>query len=207
MVLKEAFRMQNHLDDLASEAEAFLADPSNLVTKEETHLRKQANPAAEDEAVSVRPDTGLDVVKVVELLLDIHSEREALALAIDKAKASANISIDASLLANKDRQSVVLVLSRMLAFKTKETVGTARDYLINADGNQAPYVYKVKTVESINFDRTAVAGIAKKLAKKADEVSLEIDRLNLTLEVDHAAKYPVDCSFEEAYESFTAKKG
>ena len=88
--------------------------------------------------------------------------------------------------------------------KSNETVSTGRDYLINAEGNQTPYVYNIKSVNTINFDRNALRGIIKRLQREADEVSSKIDLINVTLEVDYEPKYDLDESFEDSYEKFVS---
>ena len=56
MVLKEAFRMQNHLTALTDEAIAFLSINENVMRIKEEHQRSKRNPKAEDETVEVKRD-------------------------------------------------------------------------------------------------------------------------------------------------------
>lgn len=205
MILKEAFRMQNYLNSLANEAQAFLSVSSNVTKIKETHLRKKANPAAEDEEKEIAPEKDYSPNKVIELYLDILAEREKLAKAISKAKASADIDMDAAIMSNKDKFSTIKRLRFMDAIHAEETERSERDHLINNEGNQSVYVYKVKTVTEINFDRNMVKGMIKRLVRETDEVSAKIDLLNVTLQVDYDPKFEGESSFDDVYTAFVQK--
>ena len=73
MILKESFRMQNHLSSLSEQALAFLADRNNVMNVKQEHLRSKSNPNAVDETVEIKPATDMIPDKVIELYLDILS--------------------------------------------------------------------------------------------------------------------------------------
>ncbi len=206
MVLKEAFRMQNHLATLSEEAIIFLSQNENIMKIKEEHQRSRRNPKAADETVEKKRDHEMTANNVVELLLDLMNEREKLSLAISRAKTAAAFDIDAAIAANKARQEAVACLKEMAAKKSSETETRNTDYLINAEGNQTAYFYVVRTIQTIDFDREMVRGIAKRLQKESDAVSTKIDQLNVTLEVEYEPKYDFDSSFEDAYGHFTETK-
>ncbi len=206
MVLKEAFRMQNHLTALTNGAIAFLSSNENVMRIKEEHQRSKRNPKAEDEIVEVKRDHDMNADGVIDLLLDLMNEREKLSLAISRAKTAAAFDIDAAIAANKARQEAVACLKEMAAKKSSETETRNTDYLINAEGNQTAYFYVVRTIQTIDFDREMVRGIAKRLQKESDAVSTKIDQLNVTLEVEYEPKYDFDSSFEDAYGHFTETK-
>ena len=206
MVLKEAFRMQNHLANLSEEAIIFLSQNENVMKIKEEHQRSRRNPKATDETVEKKRDHEMTANNVVELLLDLMNEREKLSLAISRAKTAAAFDIDAAIAANKARQEAVACLKEMAAKKSSETETRNTDYLINAEGNQTAYYYVVRTIQTIDFDREMVRGIAKRLQKESDAVSTKIDQLNVTLEVEYEPKYDFDSSFEDAYGHFTETK-
>lgn len=202
MILKEAFRMQNYLSTLSAEAQEFLGVRSNVAKITETHLRTKSNPAAENEVKEIVPETDYDPNKVIELYLDILAEREKLAKAISKAKASADIDMDATIMSNKDKQVAIMRLRTLDRMKAEESERSERDHLINNEGNQSAYVYKVKTVTEINFDRNMVKGMIKRLVRETDEASAKIDLLNVTLQVDYEPKYEIENSFDDVYTAF-----
>ena len=206
MVLKEAFRMQNHLTTLTNGAIAFLSANENVMRIKEEHQRSKRNPKAEDEIVEVKRDHDMNADGVIDLLLDLMNEREKLSLAISRAKESAEFDIDAPIAANKARQEAADCLKELAGRKSSETVSRGMDYLINAEGNQTAYYYNIRSVETIDYDRDKVRGIVKRLQRESDAVSTKIDLLNVTLEVDYASKYDFETGFEDAYEQFMKTK-
>ena len=192
--------MQNHLNNLLSQASAYLQKENNLVCTKEEHLRSKSNPKAEDETIIVAKDNDMKADKVVELYLDLLKEKEKLAQAISKAKTNADIDIDSAISVNKAKQEAMSVFRYMAKLKASETVTGGRDYLINSEGNQTPYYYSIKSVKTIDFDRDQVKGIIGRLQRETDEASSKIDLLNVTLEVDYEPKYLIEDSFEDAYE-------
>lgn len=205
MVLKESFRMQNHLEELYTQAMAFLALEENIVSVREMHLRSKSNPKASDETVDIIKPSTMEPNKMIDLCLDILAEREKLSLAISKAKAAAEIDIDTAMLSNKGKMWTIRDLQELAKKKSSESMTRGTDYLINAEGNQTPYFYTLKTIRTIDFDRNMVKGIIKRLQKEADEVSAKIDLINVTLEVDYTSKYDFDDTLEDAYDKFTGK--
>ena len=206
MVLKEAFRMQNHLTTLTNGAIAFLSANENVMRIKEEHQRSKRNPKVEDEIVEVKRDHDMNADGVIDLLLDLMNEREKLSLAISRAKESAEFDIDAAIAANKARQEAADCLKELAGRKCSETVSRGMDYLINAEGNQTAYYYNVRSVETIDYDRDKVRGIVKRLQRESDAVSTKIDLLNVTLEVDYVPKYDFESGFEDAYEQFMKMK-
>ena len=205
MILKESFRMQNHLTALSHQALLFLARTENVVRTKEEHLRSKRNPQAADEVVEVLRSTDLIPDKVIGLYLDLLAEREKLSAAITRAKASADIDIDSALAINKARQEAVSRFKILAKLKSSESTTDGKDYLINSEGNQTPYIYTVRSVHTIDFDRDELRGIIRRLQREGDAVSAKIDLLNVTLEVDYTPKYDFDESFEDAYAHFAAK--
>ena len=51
MILKEAYRYQNFLDRLLSEAQSYMNSETFITNVKQIHHRKKANPAAEDEVI------------------------------------------------------------------------------------------------------------------------------------------------------------
>ncbi|MBR5944209.1 MAG: hypothetical protein IKZ94_04605 [Lachnospiraceae bacterium] len=206
MILKESFRMQNHLNALSSEALYFMTNYENMMSIKEEHLKSKSNPKAEDETVEVKKMTDMIPNMVIGLYTDVLKEKEKLSEAISRAKAKAEIDMDSALAINKAQQDAVSRLKSIAYLQASDTVTTGKDYLINSEGNQTPYYYNIRTVKTIDFDRDGLKGIIKRLQREADEVSTKIDLLNVTLEVDYEPKYDFDTSFEDAYEQYTSSQ-
>ena len=206
MILKESFRMQNHLNALSSEALYFMTNYENMMSIKEEHLKSKSNPKAEDETVEVKKMTDMIPNMVIGLYTDVLKEKEKLSEAISSAKAKAEIDLDSALAINKAKQDAVSRLKSIAYLQASDTVTTGKDYLINSEGNQTPYYYNIRTVKTIDFDRDGLKGIIKRLQREANEVSTKIDLLNVTLEVDYEPKYDFDTSFEDAYEQYTSSQ-
>ncbi len=205
MVLKESFRMQNHLCELSQKALLFLSRTENVLRIKEEHLKKKSYSGAENETIEVRRDTEMTADNVIGLYLDLFSEREKLALAIGKAKENADCDIDAVICMNKARQEAINRFRPLAALQSTESDMEGKDYLINADGNQSEYHYTIHSVKTIDFDRDTLKGIIKRLQRESDEASAKIDITNVTLEVEYKPVYDTNDTFEDAYEKFIKK--
>lgn len=205
MVLKESFRMQNHLCELSQKALLFLSRTENVLRIKEEHLKRRSYSGAENETIEVRRETEMTPDNVIGLYLDLMSEREKLAEAIGKAKTKAGYDIDAAICMNKARQEAITRFRPLAALQSTEKDEEGKDYLINSDGNQSEYHYTIRSVKTIDFDREALKGIIKRLQRESDEVSAKIDITNVTLEVEYNPVYDTDDTFEDAYEKFVKK--
>lgn len=207
MVLKEAFRTQNYLENLINRGLMFLSSPCNVTATKQEHMRKKVNADATDEVVEVPKSTTFENDKitpnvVVDFVMDVIAEKEKLTSAIAVAKAGSEIDIDSSIALNKTRQVVANTLNSMANIKASERVTTGRDYKFNADGDQVSYVYSINETTTIDFDRTKVKALAKKLSRESDEVSTKLDALNVTVNVNYESKYEIGDSFEDCLNVF-----
>ena len=201
MILKDSFRMQNYLTDLMQQMIVFLSKTDHVMKTRKIHQYSKGMPEKEDVSMIVR-ESEMRSGNMMELLLDVLEEKEKLALAINRAKASAPEDIDVSLASNKARQEVIRRFRALAQLKSSESEEMERDYYITPTGVQDAYMYPLKTIRTIDFDRNRVKGIIKRLQKESDAVSSRIDLLNLTLEVDHEPKYELGESLEDVYEKF-----
>lgn len=204
MYLKEAFRYQNYLNSLITTTSSFLSSNQYTTKTVQEHLRKKANPDAEDETVDLSVERALTCTanQMVDFLQHLIDEKQKLTKAISDAKKNCDIDIDAEVANNRIRQNVASVLSRMGCMKSSERMTKAYAYKFNAEGNQVQYAYDVKEVTTIDFDRNKAKGISKKLIKQADEASAAIDKAMVELPVDYTPNYSVNDSFEDAIEQF-----
>lgn len=207
MVLKEAFRTQNYLEELINKGLMHLTCSDNVVVKKQEHMRKKVNADAEDETVIVPRTTVFENDKItpnviVDFVMDVMYEKEKLTSAITLAKSNAEIDMDSSIALNKSRQSIARVLNIMACCKASERITTGRDYKFNAEGDQVSYVYNINEVTTIDFDRNKVKALVKKLNRESDEVSTKLDALNVTVNVDYTPKYEIGDSFEDCLNAF-----
>jgi len=204
MYLKEAFRYQNYLNELISATTSYLNGGQYTTKTVQEHLRKKANPDAENETIDLSAERALAYTanQMVDFLQHLIDEKQKLTKAISEAKKGCSIDIDAEVANNRIRQSVAATLSRMGNMKPSERMTRAYAYKFNAEGNQVQYAYEVKEVTTIDFDRNKVKGISKKLIQCADEASTAIDKAMVELAVDYNPDYSVNDSFEDAIEQF-----
>ena len=93
MNLKEAFRFQNKLQSLMSEAQCILGRDQNITVVKNTYLRHKVMAEVEDETTVDAPATEYseNITEVAVFLLHLLAEREKLGAAIHKAKVSLDL--------------------------------------------------------------------------------------------------------------------
>ena len=210
MILKDSFRYQNYYERLIDYAVSFLSLKNNVTSVAQEHMRSKTNPDAADEIIMLPKamqfeSNDISVMDVVSFLIDICDEKNKLTAAIASAKSTAKINIDSSIEMNKVRHRVSTALSYMSGIKGSQTIKTGTGNKFNGEGNQVSYVYDVKEVTTIDFDRNKVKAMAKKLNELSDRTSAEIDMANITIDVNYTPKYDLDDSFEDCVLKFIGK--
>ncbi len=208
MILKEAYRYQNFLDRLLSEAQSYMNSETFITNVKQIHHRKKANPAAEDEVIEEVAKKKLNdtynsmpvdftPMQIVDFAVKALEEKEKLSLAIVTAKKTTKIDIDHSIAMNKKRQEFVSSLNFMNGIKNRETKSRGTDYKFNQEGNQISYYYDIDEIITIDFDRNDIKGLIKKLTKQSDELSITLDGLLITTEVDYIPVWDINDSLED----------
>ena len=202
MVLKEAFRMQNKLDELLDTVNSYLYSSGQIMKVTEKHNRRKANPNAEDEEI-VRPKLNdYDVNQLIDFAMDLINEKEKLYAAINDVKKGLSVNMDSALAMNKVKQSLAGTLKYLSNIKATETINRGQGYLIDNDGRQSPYCYDITVISTIDFDRNKARSLSRNLSRITDEMSAKIDKINVTVDVDYTPKYYFDDSFDDAFTSF-----
>lgn len=204
MILKESFRYQNYLTELIDSSISYLTSLDNIMTKKQEHLRSKANIEAENETIIVSNETEKNYTpnQVIDFMLDVLEEKEGISSAISDAKLSTEINIDSAIANNKEKQRIAYALERISKIESSEKIVKGSDYKFNNEGNQNIYYYDIKEINTINFDRNKVKGAVKNLRKVSDNTSNELDKIQVTLEVDYLPMYDVNDNFEDAIEVF-----
>ena len=199
MNLKEAFQAQNRISELLTYIGVYLSDEDNIMTVTEKHLRSKALAGQQDEAVdaSRKGEEGFDVGGLLTIWQKLMHEKEALGLAIGKAKAGMDFNLDAAVDANKSRRAFLSTLQRMAARKSSHQLqkGEGKGYVFNNEGNQTAYFYDIDRILTIDYDRNRVRDMAKKLNREAEDISIKIDEALLTTKVDYTLE--IDFSGED----------
>lgn len=205
MNLKEAFRFQNKLQKLMDEGESILSREKNVTKVETTYFRKKVMSEAEDETVLEVPETEYaeQITELVGFMVYLLEQREQLSKAIRTAKSALEIDMDSEVSLNNKRQELSRLLGRLSDLRGSEVVipsgGTG--YRFNAEGNQVSYRCDVKKVTTINYDRKKVRNHLAALNRKADAVSVELDRCLINSSVEYEAPFDVNDSFAEVFEA------
>ena len=201
MNLKEAFRYQNKLQWLMTEAEEILRRDRNVVKVEQTALLHKVNPDAVDETTIEPADTVYadQITDIAVLLMFLLGERERLSRAIREAKKAMDMDFDGEVSLNTRRQELASIFRNMVQLRSSETVisGGGVGYKFNAEGNQVSYRCDLKTVTTINFDRSKIRSYAAALSRKADEISADLDKRMVNTEVSYDAVFDVNDTFAE----------
>ena len=208
MNLKEAFRFQNKLQSLMSEAQCILGRDQNITVVKNTYLRHKVMAEVEDETTVDVPATEYseNITEVAVFLLHLLAELEKLGAAIHKAKVSLDLDsgLDGEVSLNGKRQEIASLLRRMADLRASEVLvqngGTG--YRFNNEGNQVSYRCDVKRVTSINFDRNKIRKMCVDLSKKSDEVSASLDAALVNTQVEYTVPFDVNDSFAEIFEAF-----
>lgn len=204
MVLREAFRYQNFLTKLINEANGYLRKMNNIMDITEEHLRSKTQTEAEDEIKSNKEERPIKVDPdvVVQFLLQVLAEKEALAIAIVNAKKSHCEEFDVRMSINSTRTSIVDTLKFMAAFKNSEKINRGSAFAFNAEGNQIQYYYDIKTTTKIDFNRANIKKAIYKLSGDIDASSATIDYWLSSVPVNYTPPFHIDDTFEELVEQF-----
>ena len=209
MNLKEAFRFQNKLQNLMSDAKNILDDRRNITQTKNTYMRSKVVADAEDEVTFddiPEPEYAEKITAVTEFLIYLLDEKERLSKAIMETKKSLPIDIDSEVSLNSYRQEMASLLRRMADTRSYENIiyNGGVGYRFNAEGNQISYKCPVKKVVTINFDRNKVKKMLADLDKKSDSVSVELDKCLINYEVSYEAPFDVNDSFANVFEKYLA---
>lgn len=205
MNLKESFRYQNFLDGKLNDARYSIGDRNHALKVTKLHLKKKANPDAEDITEVVEVEEFIPNDDVIAFMCWLVEERQKLTEAICAAKASLGFSLDAAIEANKFRQYTASAVKGMLKYTPSKKTEQGRDYKFNVEGNQTPYYYDIETSFEEAFTRDSAKKVVRDMITAADKTSAEIDSAMINTVVDYTPVFDVNDSFEDVMAEFIAK--
>ena len=202
MNMKDAFRFQNKLKGLMCEATAILEDRRNIVKVKTTHLRSKVMSDTQDAVVeeAAPSEYAGHANEVAAFLMSLLEEREKLCRAIHTAKNSLDLDMDSEVGLNRQRQDLT-----MLRNSEKTIAGGGSGFRFNGEGNQVSYRCDATQVTTIDFDRNKIRGMATALSKKADEISMSLDKCLVNTEVSYEPPFDMNDSFEDILSDFIEK--
>lgn len=199
MILKEAFRYQNYLSLLLSQAMNYLSCESYITTTIQSHNRTKVNPDAQDEKITIQKPYNVifEPNDLIDFVVKVIEEKEKLSNAIAESKRTLEFDIDAAMSINKMKQEFIQTLRRMAVIKSTELEKEGASYKFNNDGDQVSYRYPVKEVKTIDYDRNTVKSLISKFKKETDKISTERDRIDIMTEVNYDPIWEVDTPLED----------
>lgn len=199
MILKEAFRYQNYLSLLLSQAMNYLSCESYITTTIQSHNRTKVNPEAQDEKITIQKPYNVifEPNDLIDFVVKVIEEKEKLSNAIAESKRTLEFDIDAAMSINKMKQEFIQTLRRMAVIKSTELEKEGTSYKFNNDGDQVSYRYPVKEVKTIDYDRNTVKSLISKFKKETDKISTERDRIDIMTEVNYDPIWEVDTPLED----------
>ncbi|MDE7308954.1 MAG: hypothetical protein K2N61_09910 [Lachnospiraceae bacterium] len=199
MNLKESYRYANYLDSLLNRAYMYLGNKGFVTTTKQNHLRSKANKEAEDEIINVQKPFDVDFTpnNIIDFVVKVLTEKEALSNAIAAAKAGTEINIDNAVAMNKKKQGFVYILNGIVNLKPTEKTVAGRAYKFDINNEQKPYVYDITETTTIDFDRNDVKALIRKYNKECDEISAKLDAIEINTEVAFVPRWDVNDVFED----------
>ncbi len=197
--MKESYRYANYLDSLLNRAYMYLGNKGFVTTTKQNHLRSKANKEAEDEIMNVQKPFDVDFTpnNIIDFVVKVLTEKEALSNAIAAAKASTEINIDNAVAMNKKKQGFVYILNGIVNLKPTEKTVAGRAYKFDINNEQKPYVYDITETTTIDFDRNDVKALIRKYNKECDEISSKLDAIEINTEVAFVPRWDVNDVFED----------
>ena len=108
---------------------------------------------------------------------------------------------------NRQRQDLAEVFRHMAMLRNieKTIAGGGSGFRFNGEGNQVSYRCDATQVTTIDFDRNKIRGMATALSKKADEISMSLDKCLVNTEVSYEPPFDMNDSFEDILSDFIEK--
>ena len=204
MNLKEAFRYQNFLSSIHSDATSLLRIIDNSFKTTHKHLLSTVNAEEEDKTEVVDKYTGgyYPTDALIAMLNFTIEHQQRLSHAISEAKHSCGVDIDALIIGNRSRRDVVASLRRITAHKPNVSYKDGTAYKFNAEGNQVPYRYKIEVTVEDDFDRAAMSRLIREYNALSDKASSDIENAMINTQVFYEPELDVNLTFDEAFEIF-----
>lgn len=213
--LKEACRYANHLDSVATSLAYMFSNENNLFKVSEKHFKSKGCSTATDEVIEDTVERGFNQIQdIAYLYVKILNEKVKLAMAINNAKAEnklnwkeegLNLDLDSAVEYNKKlRRLTDSSLKRLNNYKDEVIKSNARDYMINAEGNQVPYVYPVEKTKEVDYDKKIINDLYKKILDKTDKISSLIDQFMISEIVNIDPQFSIHDTTEEIIEKYIA---
>lgn len=208
MNLKEAFRYQNFLDRIFGAACISIEKRDHCLTQTRNHLYNKVNPDMENVKEEVKTEEDFFANDdVIQAMLFLIEEKEKLSIAINKAKESIDMDIDAAVSVNKYRKLLNKSVAFMMRLNPCTRIETGIAQKFNSTGDPVDYKYDVEVTSVEAYDRKAAKKIMKEVISEADKTSAAIDFVKVNTTVDYTPVFDVNDSFEDVMNTFLEMQG
>lgn len=208
MNLKEAFRYQNFLDRIFGAACISIEKRDHCLTQTRNHLYNKVNPDMENVKEEVKTEEDFFANDdVIQAMLFLIEEKGKLSIAINKAKESIDMDIDAAVSVNKYRQLLNKSVAFMMRLNPCTRIETGIAQKFNSTGDPVDYKYDVEVTSVEAYDRKAAKKIMKEVISEADKTSAAIDFVKVNTTVDYTPVFDVNDSFEDVMNTFLEMQG
>lgn len=203
MNLKEAFRYQNFLDRIFGAACISIEKRDHCLTQTRNHLYNKVNPDMENVKEEVKTEEDFFANDdVIQAMLFLIEEKGKLSIAINKAKESIDMDIDAAVSVNKYRQLLNKSVAFMMRLNPCTRIETGIAQKFNSTGDPVDYKYDVEVTSIEAYDRKAAKKMMKEVISEADKTSAAIDFVKVNTTVDYTPVFDVNDSFEDVMNTF-----
>lgn len=203
MNLKEAFRYQNFLDRIFGAACISIEKRDHCLTQTRNHLYNKVNPDMENVKEEVKTEEDFFANDdVIQAMLFLIEEKGKLSIAINKAKESIDMDIDAAVSVNKYRQLLNKSVAFMMRLNPCTRIETGIAQKFNSTGDPVDYKYDVEVTSVEAYDRKAAKKMMKEVISEADKTSAAIDFVKVNTTVDYTPVFDVNDSFEDVMNTF-----
>ena len=203
MNMKDAFRFQNKLKNLMCEATSILQDQRNIVKVKTTHLRSKVMSDALDAVVEETAPSeyaGHIRISIREKTEQGHSLRPRAGwIWIWTARFGPEPAAPGT------GRSFHRHMTTLRNSEKDHRRRWIRIPLLCVRATRFSYRCDATQVTTIDFDRNKIRGMATALSKKADEISMALDKCLVNTEVAYEAPFDINDSFEEILNDFIEK--
>lgn len=210
MNINEACAFAKKIEQWKRELTVLLAKKEYIYDIEERHLKSLADTTKTDEIINATNDETYkrqyevsikDICSIIEKLVE---EKVKVSSLIEQTKNSLVVEIDGKEMTvdtateyNKNLRDFAYYLNSVIRCKDSVTKTEKRDFRLDVEGKQTPYVYPCEISYKTTFERKEIENKKRDLLKRADKNSIIIDKARITSEIELDTVLEVTDSLED----------
>lgn len=196
MNLKEAFRWQNHLDQLLRTAYTVVNTEKHVIRESRVHHYSNIIATLEDKTEEVyEPYENHSAEDLIHCIMYLQTMKEALTKAIFDVKST--ITVDVDLANNVCRRNTLERIKWLLSIKDKEQIISGIGKTFNAEGNQVSYQYDISVKKTPDFDQDKLKKVYRDLYEEVETTSAHIDDEMINTNVEFKPQFSLSDSLSD----------